>query len=193
MAEHETPLDATMTTSMLKAFANPLRRRIATEFNRRKFNRAADIAAALGEPANKISFHLRVLADAGLIAEAPEQARDGRDRVWTVVETGGLNVAQPGEPAADPVLANAVVRGLLEDHQRLVQRLVAQLPSYFAGETDVAKGTFSTNHVALTPEEFDAMMARIQQVIYEAKDAHVDGDDATQVYDIDIVAAGDPA
>lgn len=51
---------------------------------RRDRLRAADIAEALGIAASTASFHLRVLADAGLIEEAPEHARDRRDRVWVV-------------------------------------------------------------------------------------------------------------
>ncbi|GHH72729.1 ArsR/SmtB family transcription factor [Promicromonospora soli] len=66
----------------LKAVAHPLRQRIVLEIAVREHARAADLAKALGEPANSVSFHLRVLARAGLIEEAPELARDKRDRVW---------------------------------------------------------------------------------------------------------------
>ena len=44
--------------------------------------RAADVAERLDIPANQASFHLRQLAKYGLVEEAPELARDGRDRVW---------------------------------------------------------------------------------------------------------------
>ena len=44
--------------------------------------RAADVARELGIPANQASFHLRQLAKYGLVEEAPEEARDRRDRVW---------------------------------------------------------------------------------------------------------------
>ena len=66
----------------LKAVAHPLRQRIVLELAVQEHARAADLAKALGEPANSVSFHLRVLAKAGLIEEAPEFARDKRDRVW---------------------------------------------------------------------------------------------------------------
>src|SRR5690242_2457375 len=54
--------------------------------------RAADIAESLGIPANQASFHLRQLAKYGLIQEAPEAARDGRDRVWKAAEDQDLRV-----------------------------------------------------------------------------------------------------
>lgn len=66
----------------LRAIAHPLRQRILMELSVRGHARAADLAEATGQPANSISFHLRTLARAGMIVEAPEHARDKRDRVW---------------------------------------------------------------------------------------------------------------
>lgn len=66
----------------MRALAHPLRQRILVELNVREHARAADLAKTLGEPANSISFHLRVLAKHRFIEEAPELARDKRDRVW---------------------------------------------------------------------------------------------------------------
>lgn len=66
----------------LKAIAHPLRQQILFELAVRESARAADLAQALGQPANSISFHLRTLAKAGMIVEAPELANDRRDRVW---------------------------------------------------------------------------------------------------------------
>ncbi len=69
----------------LRAIAHPIRQQILEELGLREYGRAADLAAALDQPANAISFHLRTLAKAGLIVEAPEHARDRRDRVWKPV------------------------------------------------------------------------------------------------------------
>ncbi len=69
----------------LKALAHPMRQRLLFELLAREHARAADLAHATGEPANSVSFHLRTLAKAGLIVEAPELARDKRDRVWRSV------------------------------------------------------------------------------------------------------------
>lgn len=68
--------------AVLRALSHPLRQRILGELEVVEHARAADLAEGLGEPANSISFHLRVLAKAGIIEEAPELARDRRDRVW---------------------------------------------------------------------------------------------------------------
>lgn len=69
----------------LRAIAHPLRQKLLMQLAVMDHARAADLARAVGEPANSVSFHLRVLAKAGMIAEAPEHARDKRDRVWTTV------------------------------------------------------------------------------------------------------------
>ena len=79
MAGRET-LQADPTT--LRAIAHPVRNRILHELHATGPMRAADVADVLGVPANQASFHLRQLAKYGLVVEAPEAARDGRDRVW---------------------------------------------------------------------------------------------------------------
>ena len=57
---------------MLRAIAHPVRARILDELGATGPMRAADIARALGIPANQASFHLRQLAKYGLAVEAPE-------------------------------------------------------------------------------------------------------------------------
>ena len=90
---------------VLRAIAHPVRNRILTELSATGPMRAADLARVLDVPANQASFHLRQLAKYGLIEEAPEEARDQRDRVWrTSGETFSVSVgemeAQPGGKAA---------------------------------------------------------------------------------------------
>ena len=76
MADLESRLRApSMSTEVLKALANPLRRQVWNEVIKLRYARAADLAGRLDQPANSLSFHLRVLAEAGLIEEPPEKAR----------------------------------------------------------------------------------------------------------------------
>ena len=77
---------------MLRGIAHPMRNRILEEMSAGGPMRAADVAERLGIPANQASFHLRQLAKYGLVEEAPELARDGRDRVWRVTYESGLSV-----------------------------------------------------------------------------------------------------
>jgi len=77
---------------VLRAIAHPVRNRILEELSATGPARAADLAADLGIPANQASFHLRQLAKYGVVEEAPEAARDRRDRVWKVVAEDGYVV-----------------------------------------------------------------------------------------------------
>lgn len=178
------------TTAMLKAYAHPLRRRIARAVAARGHARAADIAADLGVAANSVSFHLRVLADAGFIEEAPEHARDKRDRVWKAIE-GAWNVGSPEHPIADEALGGIVMNSLADDHVELLRRVMAWAPEYVAGRDTVVHGTFSQRNMRLTEAEFSEIERRIQEVIKEVEDAHDPEDPDTRFWSLDIIGADD--
>lgn len=179
-----------MTSAMLKAYSHPLRRRILRLISRHEFLRAADIATELDVPANSASFHLRVLAEAGLIEEAPEQARDRRDRVWTG-RKGALTVGGPENPVADEALGDAVVAALAEDHVDLLRRVVAWTPEYVSGRTAEVHASFVQRTIRLTEAEFDDVMHKIDDVLSAADDAHDDTDPAGRHWQLDIVVADD--
>jgi DNA-binding transcriptional ArsR family regulator len=90
---------------VLRAIAHPVRNRVLSELSAIGPMRAADVAQRIGIPANQASFHLRQLAKYGLVEEAPELARDRRDRVWrtqdeaTELHLDGLE-GTPGGKAA---------------------------------------------------------------------------------------------
>ncbi|MEV0891762.1 helix-turn-helix domain-containing protein [Promicromonospora sp. NPDC050262] len=90
----------------MRTLAHPLRQRIMVELNVREHARAVDLAKALREPANSISFHLRVLARHHFIEEAPELAKDKRDRVWRPLVERFLVDGNVGheEQMLDPIL-----------------------------------------------------------------------------------------
>ena len=79
--------------------------------------RAADVARELDIPANQASFHLRQLAKYGLVEEAPEEARDKRDRVWRPTSGAASqrrphasSRRQPGGKAAVAVFRRSAAR-----------------------------------------------------------------------------------
>lgn len=74
---------------VLRAVAHPVRNRILAELSAGGPMRAADIADRIDIPANQASFHLRQLAKYHLVEEAPELARDRRDRVWRTASPSG--------------------------------------------------------------------------------------------------------
>lgn len=74
---------------VLRAIAHPVRNRILEDLEAGGPQRVADMAKVPGVPANQAGFHLRQLAAYGLVVEAPEQAREGRVRVWRAVHEAG--------------------------------------------------------------------------------------------------------
>jgi DNA-binding transcriptional ArsR family regulator len=92
-----TDMDRTVTpirdAETLRAMAHPLRAQLFYELFARGTARAADLARDLEVPANQVSFHLRQMAKYGLIEEAPEHARDRRDRVWRPASEQGFDIA----------------------------------------------------------------------------------------------------
>ncbi|MGM7699919.1 winged helix-turn-helix domain-containing protein [Microbacterium sp. A84] len=178
------------TSAMLKAYAHPLRRRIAKVLVGRTYARAADIAAELDLPANGVSFHLRVLANAGLIEEAPERARDRRDRVWTAVE-GAWSIGSPARPVEDEMLGGALMSALAEDHFDMVRRVLEWVPEYVTGRDPEPHGTFSQHNLRLNSAEYAAMEKRIHEAIKEVTDAHDADDPDTRTWTLDIIGADD--
>ena len=69
------------TTKQMRAMVHPLRMRIIEALRIDGPSTASRLAAALGESSGATSYHLRVLAEAGVIEELPERG-SGRERWW---------------------------------------------------------------------------------------------------------------
>ena len=147
---------------VLRAIAHPVRTRILEEMSATGPVRAADVAQDLGIPANQASFHLRQLAKYGLIEEAPEEARDKRDRVWrpTAPQGFSVNLSQladaPGGRTAVEVFRNSKMAALHE----VVDRAFAM------GRED-GSGVFavSDHAIRLTDEEAHELRGEIDAVL----------------------------
>lgn len=175
-----------MTTAMLKAMAHPLRRRIANALSRRLYARAADLAADLDVPANAVSFHLRTMAAAGLIQEAPERARDRRDRVWTPVKGSlGIDSSAPDRPADEQIFVDALVRGMIDDHLDLVRRVAADRS---APGTE-SRTTLRHLMVPMTKTAAEEFYAEIDRMVSAAVERFDPGDPDVRVWEIDVVGA----
>jgi DNA-binding transcriptional ArsR family regulator len=138
---------------MLRALAHPLRQRLLLALVTRGHGRAADLADVVDAPANSISFHLRALAKAGLIVEAPDLARDRRDRVWRAVAEK-FQVEAEG-PGADAV-GKPILRWLQALFARDAERLVG-------GADDVHR--VSAGPLILSRSEASALGDELQEVV----------------------------
>ncbi|GCE78358.1 winged helix-turn-helix domain-containing protein [Cellulomonas biazotea] len=150
----------------LRAIAHPLRQRILMELAALGHARAADLARATGEPANAVSFHLRVLAKAGMVVEAPEHARDRRDRVWTNVAAS--YTVDPGTPTA----VRDVVRPALAWAEESFRR--ANQPGVEREDRILA-----LTALALTPEQAREMAREVEALLDRWGQASLDAARAT--------------
>ncbi|HEX4442800.1 MAG TPA: helix-turn-helix domain-containing protein [Galbitalea sp.] len=158
---------------MLRAFAHPLRQRIIWELSVRKYGRAADLAAILGEPANSISYHLRALAKATIVEEAPEFAHDSRDRVWRMAHPEGI-YAPAGSPAED----------------MLVDEQLTWIAQFLREELERQPGTSRGAYLGaamLTEEEARKMFEEVAEILerwreHGAQAAVLDPKDATRIF-----------
>ena len=146
---------------ILRAIAHPTRNRILGELFAAGPLRAADIARTLAVPANQASFHLRQLAKYGLVEEAPDEARDRRDRVWRLSDPDGISfrtrdvLDQPGGPAALAVFQRSAVAW----GRHLVDRALAPEPGA------ERRKSVSEWALRLTAEESAALLGEMSDVV----------------------------
>lgn len=162
MASQDTPVGRQVhDPRVLRALAHPARNRILTELSASGPMRAADVARELDMPANQASFHLRQLAKYGLVEEAPDEARDRRDRVWRLASERGFTVdfreieEAPGGRAAVSVFRRTATAWA----HRVIER---------AYSSDREEGIFRSvtdQPVRLTRDEAKELAAELDEVL----------------------------
>lgn len=158
-----------LSSPMLKAMSHPLRRRILELMHGEVPRRATDLAELLGEPANSVSFHLRQLAKAGLIVEAPEHARDRRDRVWMAAGSGFL-VPTPSEPVGpeEELVLRAFMGQEALDLHDVVARVTAWVPEWSSGRERRPRAMVQTGLLELTDEDVAWLSGRMAELMEQA-------------------------
>jgi predicted ArsR family transcriptional regulator len=148
---------------ILRAIAHPHRNRILSELYAAGPLRAADIARRIDIPANRASFHLRQLAKYHLVEEAPELARDRRERWWRLVDTGTRwSRADFADDTAAVTAAHAAEALALQRQFERVQEWNAQADT--VPEWDAA--AFATqNWLRLSPAELEQVAEEVIDVL----------------------------
>lgn len=159
-----------MTSPMLKALTHPLRRRIVRLMGSAGPMRATDLADRLDVAANSVSFHLRQLAAAGMIREAPELARDRRDRVWVLTGTSfELDHPEAQVSPEDEAAIRAFVDQEGLDLQDLLRRVLSWAPEWGAGRDPVVRAQLASTTIELTAEEMEAVAEEVHEVLARAR------------------------
>jgi DNA-binding transcriptional ArsR family regulator len=149
---------------VLAALAHPLRRRLMDVLKVDGPATVSMLAERTGQAVANVSHHLRVLGAAKLVEEAPELARDRRERWWRLVSAGvRWSTADFGADPAALAVANAAESLNLDRHAGLVRAW------YAASEADReawGDAAFSTDKwLRLTPAELAELAGQITDLL----------------------------
>jgi DNA-binding transcriptional ArsR family regulator len=106
--------------------SHPLRRQMLSYLAEHEAATATTIGASLGENTGVTSYHLRVLADAGVIEELPERAH-GRERWWRAIPADLREPDYDSLSPADRAALDAWRAGQIPAELELVSRFVREL------------------------------------------------------------------
>lgn len=108
---------------VLAAVAHPVRRRLLDVLRVEQAASVGVLADRLGVAVGSVSHHAKVLAGHGLIVEAPELARDARERWWRL---GDARISWSNRAFADDPAGSVVAQAVDELSLRLqLERLTA--------------------------------------------------------------------
>lgn len=151
-----------------KAMSNPLRREILGHLGTRDAATATTIAHALGQNTGTTSYHLRVLAGAGIIEEIPDRAH-GRERWWRVLP---VDLREPDYDSLSPQDRAALDQwraGQVPGELALVNRFIADVRKHGRwAKASRASGYYTADGLDALMEDYIALLAKYE---YSAKDA----------------------
>jgi DNA-binding transcriptional ArsR family regulator len=158
-------------SKVLAAMSHPLRRRLMELLHLDGPATASMLAAKSGQAVGNISHHMKVLAAAKLVEEAPELARDQRERWWkrTARTLRWAAADFPDDPVAD------AAEVLVLDHQVAVAREWIANRENYPEEWRGASFSIDT-WVRLSTEELDDLNERIFLLISEFENRTEPGD-----------------
>ncbi|MEV6871418.1 helix-turn-helix domain-containing protein [Amycolatopsis sp. NPDC051128] len=153
------PLDA----RMLRALAHPLRMRMLELLQADGPATATGLGKRVSESSGTTSWHLRLLAEAGLVEEDSERGNK-RERWWRSVQKSTRMRA--ADFINDPDLAaplDMFLRSVIEQRYQAESQFASEVAQWMDQWHDHA--VFTDARLSLTPEEAAAMSAEVDAVI----------------------------
>ena len=149
---------------VLKGLSHPLRQRLFRLLTQLGPSTTTMLAAHLdGADPGQVSYHLRELGKRGFIEEAPELARDRRERWWRVPQ-GSVSWSSAGFKTPEgKAVAEAAFAQTVQDQIERLQAYVDRKDEWSEEWQEAA--TTSNSHVRLTPEELHELSAELNAVI----------------------------
>jgi len=134
-----------------RALAHPLRMRLLDELMDVPSARATDLAEAVDQPVNSVSFHLRQLARYGYV-ERDEHDGDRREKWWRATSRNGFRISGGPDTEAKAEAGRELVQVIRAHTHATVDEWLAAI-----GDTDPDVDVESMNHdvrLHLTDVEF---------------------------------------
>ncbi|GAA2428987.1 helix-turn-helix domain-containing protein [Streptomyces glaucus] len=153
----------------LKALAHPLRIRLYRALYIARTATASQLADQVDEAVSLVSYHLRKLAEHGLIEEAEPQRADGRERWWRPASDGVTVRHEDMKDAPEKLAAQgALTRTLLEQRAGLYRRYLDEAESW--SDAWRSAGFDSEYLTRLTAAELADLRDELDGVIRKYKD-----------------------
>ena len=161
MATQLPPVRALTDPRAMRALAHPLRVQLLGELRVSGPQSVGMLADLFDEAPGSISYHVGVLARSGFVVEAPEKARDARERWWRAAQSHTRY--EPSQLNADPAtrVASAAMR------HTFLQAQSAELAEYIDLEPTldpawVAAATSGDTVAFLTPDDLREMSDELE-------------------------------
>ncbi|KQU69014.1 ArsR family transcriptional regulator [Phycicoccus sp. Root563] len=143
--------------------ANPFRSRMMDALKVDGPSTASGLAQRTGQAVGSASHHLKVLSEAGLVEEAPELAKDRRERWWRLVDPGTR--WSRAEFADDTAAVTAAYAAEAMHLQRQFER-VQQWNAQAADVPEWDRAAFATqNWMRLSPDELRQVSEELIEVL----------------------------
>lgn len=149
---------------VLAAVAHPVRRRLLDVLRVEQAASVGVLADRLGVAVGSVSHHAKVLAGHGLIVEAPELARDARERWWRL---GDARISWSNRAFADDPAGSVVAQAVDELSLRLqLERLTAWRAANAEAAPAWQDAATSTDMwLRLTPDELAQVSGELTELL----------------------------
>ncbi|MCC3764024.1 helix-turn-helix domain-containing protein [Glycomyces sp. TRM65418] len=176
----------------MKALAHPARMAVFDFLATRRVQgfegaTATEIAEVAGMTPSAMSYHLRTLARAGFIEEAPSRG-DARERLWRMTIESFSIAAEPDAPESHRVIERTMGEAFREQQERNFSRWLDQRSAH----PRLREASFTQQgHIRLTVEEAEEFARRYMELEQEYVDLTkkrseqgVDPEDGTVVWNV---------
>ena len=149
---------------VLAALAHPLRRRLLDVLRVHGPATASSLAERTDQAVGNVSHHIRALAEVGLVEEAPELAKDRRERWWRLV---ARSLRWSGEVVSDDPAEEAIAQAV---RSLTIDRHSAHVRAWFTADDEEREPWRSTafaieKWLHLTADELGELSDEIGEVL----------------------------